>query len=548
MRRKRTAVFLLIISILGLLVWLGVQWARIVDKEGKNTTLGLVIACDESFLEGKTSKRTAENPGICYEQMLLPYDADTNRLYLSQNSEDSEWVGNLSASDGQYTIYAKEDHYWEQKQSAIQENHIFTLWMVGETDYYEVDLVITGLPTLCMEVEYVTDPVKVEYEEDPDTWAFEREPANHGSMQLFNPGVGTDSYEIIETGVSFKIKGASTKAFEKKGYSLDITDNKGENIDVSLLGMRADNNWKLNALYTDKSRIREKTAAQIWEAFDEAAQGINEAGPRMEYVEVVIDNDYKGLYCLVEPVDAKKLELDKNDVLYKILDWTPPLLEDVMISAQNGWKVASSIRIRYPKVITDYNMAWHPICNYLERFYYAPELDLEGALSTVSVENYADMLLFTMATGASDNSFKNTYYAAKMAGDGSYVMYQIPWDLDYTFGNQYNYNLHNKAEFNADYTVVYEEAALPKVMQFEASGVAEYVLEKWQTYRESFLSTDAVIQLMTENRDYLIQTGVVIRESERWPESGVDTDIEELISYQEKRMTWLDEYFKEKVQ
>lgn len=547
MRRKKTV--LLLVSLLAFCIVLGAGWKKEADENKKKevSDLGLIFV-QEDVLTGKEKKASDRNPGICYEQVLLPYDAETNRVYLSQPCENTEWMGALSGDKESYILYARQDAYWEQKQAAIQENHLFTLWLVGEADYYEVQLVITGMPVMSVVTESEEEPEPVEYEVDPEKFAYGSETLYLGTMNLFNPCVGTEEYEIVQTGVTYHEKGISSKSFEKKGYALKLTDSKQEKVDVSLLGMRSDNSWKLNALNTDANLIREKTAAQIWEKIDEANPELNEAGPRMEYVEVVLDNEYQGVYCLVEPVDEKKLELDRNDVLYKVIAWDAPTLEAIQESIDRGWKVQFPIRIRYPEVVSNYEEVWYPMKEYISIFYYPADIDLARAEAIVNVDNFADVFMFLMVTSASDNYFKNLYFAARVDSFGEYQMYQIPWDLDYTFGNTFMAYVDRNVAFNTDYTLVYAETSLPRLKSAGTEFLEGALLERWQSYRQDFLRTDSVIALLEENRDYLIETGAILREQERWPEAGVNTDIEELITYQEKRMEWLDEYFKEWVQ
>lgn len=544
MRKKRFIILLVsFLCLFFIIVYAGNER----NEYRKIQKLGVSFVSGNDFLEGKTKLETVENPGVLFEQVLLPYDANTNRLFLAQCKEAEVWEGALSSGLEGYELYAQEDSYWDNIKGAMRDNHLFKIWLISEQNYYELQLVISGMPVLSMNTQSVTQPEEVIYEEDPDKWAFGSEIRYNGTMMLFNPSVQTEQYEIVQTGVIFHHKGASTGRFDKKGYDLNLTDSKGANLDVALLGMRSDDDWKLNALYTDVSRIREITASQIWEKFDEADLSINEPGPRMEYVELILDNDYKGLYCLVEPVDAKKVELDRNDSLYKVIGWEPPLVEDIQISVDNKWKVQGSVRVRYPKEINDYVAAWYPMKDYLQTFYFSEKLDAERAKSIVSIENLSDMLMFTMVISASDNSFKNTYYAAKVIVDDKYEMLQIPWDLDYTFGNVYGHNEQNAVRFESDYTIVYEEISLPRLKTAD-SNIGPFFWERWLTYRKSFLSTDVIIDMFEENRSYIIQTGAIEREKERWPEAGVDTDIVQLIEYQQNRMSWLDKYFEEWVQ
>ena len=297
---------------------------------------------------------------------------------------------------------------------------------------------------------------------------------------------------------------------------------------------------KLNSLITDPTRIREITAAQIWEEFDRANEEINEAGPRLQYVEVILDNDYRGVYGLVEPVDEKKLALDENDVLYKVITEQLPSDDRIQESIDNQWKIQSALRIRYPKTITDYETAWYPVRDYLNTF--LGEQDIEYAMDKVYVSNAVDMMLFITAVAGSDNHTKNRYLAADVAEGGSYVMRQVPWDLDITFGQVFNQESPLKTDFEPDYTMVYEEEMVPMLMYVDYEKMSDLIREKWQNYRQSFLQTEAILQRFEENRDYLLDTGAAYRENERWPDFAMDTEIDYLKEYQKKRMNWADDY------
>lgn len=553
MRKRRAAILgvicFLCLGALGAGKYLEEERKSLQTMACTESALGTVLVQDTSFLQGKEKRTALENPGVCFEEVLLPYDAERELVYLPQSLTVKSWTGSLSAADGEdgeaWFLYAAADPYWQDKEVAIRENHRFTLWLVGESSYYELGLVCPGMPVIAIDTERSEEPDKGNPEVDPDKYYYDSETLYYGTILVLNPGVGSGSYEIVQSNVRYHLKGASTLGFEKKGYALSLQDYRGENADASLLGMRSDNSWKLNALNTDVNRIREITASQIWEQFDQANTEIAEPGPRMEYTELIMDHEYRGLYCLVEPVDEKKLELDRNDVLYKAIAEFPPGNAEIQVSVDRGWKVQYSLRIRHPKEITDYAAAWRPVMDYLGIFYENPELDYDTASSRVELSNLEDMFMFLMATSASDNVFKNTYFAADVAGDGTYVMRQLPWDLDYTFGNCYEYNVLNSVRFDEDYTVVYAETALPRLKGERPEEIGPHFLRRWTEYREGFLSTEEMLSLLKENRQYIMDTGAVARETERWPEAAVSMEIDYLLEYQEKRMEWLDDFFEE---
>lgn len=547
MRRKKA--FVLCLLSIALLVVVLAKWClekeyaekKWAPVETEKEVMGIAIVKNADVIAGKQRVTAEKNPGIFFENTMVPYDIKENTLYLSQNLCETGWQGELSVRPGAFLCMA-EDVCWEDKEKAIREGHIFTIWLVEEEIYYEISMAISGMPVIDIATERMEIQEKVPYEVDPDKLYYGSEDLYYGDIRVFDSGSGKREYEITECRVRYHLKGATTKGFDKKGYAISLQDSRSNNIDVSLLGMREDNSWKLNALVTDPNRIREITASQIWSQIDEANTSVSEPGPRMEYVELVVDNDYRGLYCLVEPVDEKKLELDHNDILYKVIDWIPCTDEDIQIAVDSRWRIMFPVRIRYPEKIVNYEVAWYPIRDYISKLFYSHD-GFQNISEMVHPENAHDMTIFLMTVAGNDNFFKNLFYAADVEEDGSYTMRQIPWDLDLTFGNVYEYSSPIASIFEDDVTVEYTEVSNAFLLQYAPNSVEEILLGNWRKYRSDFLSTDNVCKLMLDNRDYLVNTGVVARENERWPEYIMETDIEYLLEFQRNRMDWLDGYF-----
>lgn len=497
--------------------------------------MAVPVVEDLDFLEGKERRFAEVNPGVCFGGALLPYTKD-GMVYLAQDFSVEEWVGEITADTREKFLCTLYDPAWEDKSGSIRDNHIFKLWLVDGESYYELSMTVCGMPVMTINTEREEQQDLGDYDTDPDRFIYDPSVIYYGQMQLFDPGTETRQYEIMESGVRYYQRGASALSPEKQGYSIGILDAKGENFNASLLGMRSDNSWKLKGLGADSSRIREKTAYQIWEQFELSNTEVYEPGPRMEYLELIMDHEYVGLYGLIEPVDAKKLELDKNDVLYKMTNWFVPKDEEIQASIDKKWRIATYIRIRYPDVIADYEKAWYPMRDYLSVFY-GGNGDVGSAGNKIYLSNAVDMLLFNMTVSGCDNYYKNMYFAADVAEDGTYVMRQIPWDLDLTFGETYTVG------FNEDWTVIYEEGAIPFLRDTNPELVRPFLQDRWSGYRESFLSTENILKKLCDNRDYLIASGVNERENARWPQYQMSADIEKILDYQERRMEWLDEYF-----
>lgn len=538
--RRRKLGLLLMTSILLVLLLAGLYTYEIymdyrVPVPYTDRIMGMSIVDDLDFLDGKKELSSDCNPGVYFEQTLMPYSSD-GTLYLSQNYQVEEWIGEITTGSRDTFLCTLPDDAWADKAGSIRNNHVFKLWMVGEDSYYELNLVVSGMPIMTITTEREEPQDLGDYDTDPDHYHFDPDIIWYGKMQLFNPGVGVTQYEITETAAKYYLRGNSSSYYEKKSYSLGLLDSEGENLNVSLLGMRSDNKWKLKSMVADTSRVHEKTACQIWELFDQSNPDVSQPGPRMEYVELIVDNDYVGIFGLVEPVDEKKLGLDENDVLYKTADWIIPEDDAIQDVINKKWKICSYIRIRYPDPIIDYERAWYPMRDYLNTFYRSLS-DSGRAEDRLNLPNTIDMLLFNMTITGCDNYFKNIYFAADVSDDGTYTMRQIPWDMDMTFGELAD------GGFNDDVTVIFEERAIPYLRETNPDLIGPLLQERWEECRDTFLATDNILDILYSNMEYIINSGADARENARWPDYRMSVDLEAIQDYQIRRMRWLDEYF-----
>ena len=110
--------------------------------------------------------------------------------------------------------------------------------------------------------------------------------------------------------IGIEIRGSSSQMFPKKQYGFEIYNDAEEGINVSLLGLPKEEDWILNAPYTDKSLIRNALAYKWGSALGNYA-------PRTKFCEVVINGAYKGVFKLTE-----KIKRDNNRVNISKLDAT----------------------------------------------------------------------------------------------------------------------------------------------------------------------------------------------------------------------------------
>lgn len=126
-------------------------------------------------------------------------------------------------------------------------------------------------------------------------------------MGIIDNGTGirnqlTDPFTNYDGRISIETRGESSQMFPKKSYSVETQNADGSNFNAALLGMPPENDWVLYAPYTDKSMMRNVLAYKL-------GRDLGNYASRTRYAEVVINDDYKGVYVLME-----KIKRDKNRV------------------------------------------------------------------------------------------------------------------------------------------------------------------------------------------------------------------------------------------
>jgi len=107
-----------------------------------------------------------------------------------------------------------------------------------------------------------------------------------------------------------KIRGASSRSFDKKGYLIkfkqeDLLSNKK----VSLSGMTADSEWALHGPFLDKTLIRNYLCYNL-------AGDIMEYAPNVRFCEAFLNGEYIGVYVLMEKPEYNsngRLNIEKSD-------------------------------------------------------------------------------------------------------------------------------------------------------------------------------------------------------------------------------------------
>jgi hypothetical protein len=251
----------------------------------------------------------------------------------------------------------------------------------------------------------------------------------------------TAAYLNYNGRINIEIRGSSSQSPSKKGYGLTtLEDDDISNNNVALLGMPSENDWVLNGLAFDPSLIRDYLSYNL-------ARQIGDYAPRTVFCEVVINDEYRGLYLLQE-----KIKADSNRVnIVKITDTdnTAPNLTGGYITKSDkttggdpaAWSMSSyngSAEFIHdlPKpeeVTTQQNTYIHSQFTSLAAASHNNNLSLtSGVPSQIDIPSFIDFMVLAELSSNADAYQFSTYFHKDRNGK---LRAGPIWDYNLTYGN-----------------------------------------------------------------------------------------------------------------
>lgn len=208
-----------------------------------------------------------------------------------------------------------------------------------------------------------------------------------GSRNFYTDS-NTEGFLNYNGRISIEIRGSSSQSLNKKPYGFTTLEgDNSTNNNVSLLGMPKENDWILNSLAFDPSLIRDYLSYNL-------SRQMGNYATRTEYCEVIVNNDYRGLYILQE-----KIKADSNRVDIVKLEITDNTLPNV-----TGGYITKA----------DKTTGGDPVAWTLPSYSWSPEFihDFPNPQSITSVQNnyiYNQFLNLASTSKSNNSNFSNGY-------------------------------------------------------------------------------------------------------------------------------------------
>lgn len=381
----------------------------------------------------------------------------------------------------------------------------------------------------------------------------------------------------------YRYRGVTAQKQQKKSFNVKLRDDAGNSIDRSFLGMRNDNNWILDAMAIDPACMRNRVATDLWNDFSNAPyHKVYEpkalTGTRGRFVEVLLNGDYHGIYCLTEKIDRKQLKLKKfkpaassptrqdeiHGLLYKSAEWCYEVLmgHDMGQKYFPGYAPSpyyntlgreswANYEIKYPDYEEE-GVDWQPLWEAVNFVATSSQQDFEAQVKQrFDFPVVTDYYLFVELLLATDNHGKNLFFYLydKQNPEGQRIS-MAPWDLDGTWGARWDgstYLTYANQDFDEflwqnehGQHTLYHKLNQSKNLRWHQNLASSYGL-----LRGSHFNNELLKARFTNYAELFAESGADTREAARWP--GYHGNISEAVNYitgwVDERLRFLDQKY-----
>ncbi len=280
------------------------------------------------------------------------------------------------------------------------------------------------------------------------------EPKIDASMGIIYNGDGltnsiSDPFNQYDGNIGIETRGNSTQGFDKKTYSIELRDADNEDLSVDLFGMGAEEDWILHAMVIDKTQLRIPMSFYL-------AQQMGHYASEWKYVELILNEEYRGLYILVEKIkrDGDRVDiakLDSDDLAGDSLtggyilriDWTYDIDKDTdgFESAYNSQAdIPMYFQWYYPKADkiepqqAQYIESW---INTFENALFSNDYTNSQGVrynEYIDLNSFTDFLLINELSKNSDGYKLSSYIHKDKDSKGGKLVAGPIWDFDQTYG------------------------------------------------------------------------------------------------------------------
>lgn len=338
----------------------------------------------------------------------------------------------------------------------------------------------------------------------------------------------------ITSFVGIDFRGGSAQFNPKKSYGFSFlnTMDLGSKTSKALFDWKQNEDWILDALYNDGSRLRNKISFEIWNAMNP----LKNQAIKSRFVELYVNNDCQGIYCLNEQMNAEQLDLvDLEAVLYKATAWGEGATTFEYLSSNapqftdewDGWEQ------KYPKPKDQIN--WQPLYELRDLIINKNDTEFVRDIDNqIDLAIFTDYYIFLNLTSAADNSGKNIIWARSNAQMPFFI---TPWDLDGSWGRFWDGS-------NMNSRTILTNKLFERLLTLNPDNFKGDLKSRWLALRTSVLSYSNLRAVFERSFNEMSTSDILAIENLKWGSTvNVLQEQQYINNWTLERLNFLDVYF-----
>jgi len=366
----------------------------------------------------------------------------------------------------------------------------------------------------------------------------------------------------------------------KRNYHVKFLDGEGQKLEQKFFGLRNDNSWILESCQVDMSRIRNRVLTDLWNDFATKPYYIDQepkalSGTRGRFAELILNGEYRGIYCLTEAMDRKQMKLKKHDdetgtmhgQLWKSKDWSYAVFMGHHVDNNSYPKTSPAAYdnhseswdqyyVKYPDIEDVNPTQWSVLWNAVNFVCTSTDANFKAHISEYfDLPVVIDYYILMETILSSDNHGKNMYFAVYDKQQDKKITFGV-WDMDATTGQRwsdayYHSTIMKPEQSYATYIANNEHGDYNLFRRLRLTNAADFNMQvrlRYRDLRQTYLQTEAILDRFRTQRAAFKTCGADQREYRKWSgDSDIagktlnfDTEQAYIEDWVKRRMNYLD--------
>ena len=358
----------------------------------------------------------------------------------------------------------------------------------------------------------------------------------------------------------------------KRNYHVKLLDENGEKLEQKFFGLRNDNSWILESCQVDMSRIRNRVLTDLWNDYSTPPYYISKeskakTGTRGKFVELLLNDEYRGIYCMTENIDRKQMKLMKYDEetgtvhgqLWKSKDWTYATMMGTSpdgsyqpkyyLTDPNEYnEMWDQYQVKYPDIDDVFPTDWSTLYEAVDFVCHSSDDEFREHIGEYfDLPLVIDYYILMETILATDNHGKNMFFGVYDKQTDKKITFSV-WDMDATCGQRwsddyYHWSGMQPEQDYAEFISRYEHGdynLFKRLRDTDASDFNQKVRMRYRDLRGNFLATESILQRFSKYLDEFKTCGADQREYNKW---NGDTDISRRNLDFDNEMEYITDWF-----